>query len=260
MTETSIAFDRAAEYYDRTRGLSEEGIRQTTEALASAFETTGPVLEVGVGTGQVALPLHVAGLSLVGVDLARPMMAKLLDKAGGTPPFPLVEGDATRLPFADGAFGGAYLRWVLHLIRDWPTAISEIVRVVAPGGTFAAALGSYGGIQSEIQARFAEITQIPVEPVGLTWDGWDRLDAEIARLGGRKRSDLTFEDEERDDLETFVRGMEENRYSWTWAVPDPALRRRAAAEARRWAEDRWGPLERVPRGSFEWRFARYRLG
>ena len=79
MTETSIAFDRAAEYYDRTRGLSEEGIRQTTEALASAFETTGPVLEVGVGTGQVALPLHVAGLSLVGVDLARPMMAKLLD-------------------------------------------------------------------------------------------------------------------------------------------------------------------------------------
>ena len=33
----SIAFDRAAEYYDATRGLSEEGVRHTTEALAEVF-------------------------------------------------------------------------------------------------------------------------------------------------------------------------------------------------------------------------------
>ena len=58
----SIAFDRAAEYYDDTRGLSEEGVRHTTEALAEVFRGGGPILEVGVGTGQVALPLHDAGV------------------------------------------------------------------------------------------------------------------------------------------------------------------------------------------------------
>ena len=57
-----------------------------------------------------------------------------------------------------------------------------------------------------------------------------------------------------------MRGIEANRYSWTWAVPDDALREHAAAEARRWAEERLGPLEAVPRERFEWRFARYRLG
>ena len=65
---------------------------------------------------------------------SRPMLAKLLAKAGGAPPFPLVEGDTTRMPFADDPFGGAYLRWVLVLVPDWSAAVAEIVRVVEPGG------------------------------------------------------------------------------------------------------------------------------
>ena len=54
-------------------------------------------------------------------------------------------------------------------------------------------------------------------------------------------------------------GIEENRYSWTWAVPDDALRKRAAAETRRWAEERLGRLDEVPRRRLEWRFASYIL-
>ena len=179
----SIAFDRAAEYYDDTRGLSEEGVRHTTEALAEVFRGAGPILEVGVGTGQVALPLHDAGVHVVGVDLSRPMLSKLLAKAGGGPPFPLVEGDATSLPFADEAFAGAYLRWVLHLIPDWRAAVREIARILAPGSAFVAALGAYGGYRQEMQARFAEITGISTEPAGLAWNGWDQLDAEVASAG-----------------------------------------------------------------------------
>ncbi|MGH2630590.1 MAG: class I SAM-dependent methyltransferase, partial [Actinomycetota bacterium] len=156
----SVSFDRAAEYYDETRGLSEEGVRRTTAVLARSFSNAARVLEVGVGTGQVALPLHDAGLDLAGIDLAQPMLDTLLEKAGGRSPFPLVCGDATRMPFRDGAFDGAFLRWVLHLIPDWRAAVHEIARVMAPGAMFAAALGSYGGRRSEIQARFAEVTGV----------------------------------------------------------------------------------------------------
>ena len=255
----SIAFDRAAEYYDATRALSEEGIRKTTEALVGAFAGAGPILEVGVGTGQVAMPLRAAGVDPVGLDLSRPMLAKLLAKAGGAPPFPLVEGGATRMPFADSAFAGAYLRWVLHLIPDWSAAVAEVVRVVAPGGRFLAALGSYGGVRSEIQARFAEVTGVSLQPIGLTWDGWGELDREIATLGGDKLDDVTFLDRDRDGLEVFVEGIERNMYSWTWAVTDDADRAAAAADVRSWAEARWGPLDRLPLEAFELRFAVYRL-
>jgi SAM-dependent methyltransferase len=261
MPDQSIPFDRAAEYYDATRGFSPDGIRATTDALIEVFRAApGTVLEVGVGTGQVALPLHERGLAVAGIDLSRPMMQKLLEKTGGAPPFPLVEGDATRMPFPDDAFAGAFLRWVLHLIPDWRAAVHEIVRVVQPGGSFLAALGSYGGIRSEIQARFSEVTGISIEPAGLGWDGWWLLDEEIATLGAAKLPDVVLHDEDRDDMETFVRGIEENRYSWTWAVPDDGLRDRAAAESRRWAEERLGPLDEVPRERFEWHFAHYRLG
>jgi SAM-dependent methyltransferase len=255
----SIAFDRAAEYYDATRGLSEEGVRATTEALAEVFRGAAPILEVGVGTGQVAVPLHAAGVRVVGVDLSRPMLGKLLTKVGGAPTFPLVEGDATRQPFVDDAFGGAYLRWVLHLIPDWRNAVREVARVLAPGSAFVAALGAYGGYRQEMQARFAEITGISTEPAGLAWNGWDELDAEVAASGLQKLPDIGFTDQDRDDLEHFMQAIEGNRFSWTWAVPDATARANAAAEVRSWAEDRWGPLSEIPPETFEWRFAVYRL-
>lgn len=254
----SIAFDRAAEYYDDTRGLSDDGVRHTTETLAEVFRGAGPVLEVGVGTGQVAIPLHDAGVHVVGVDLSRPMLSKLLAKAGGGPPFPLVEGDATSLPLADEAFAGAYLRWVLHLIPDWQAVVREIARVLAPESAFVAALGAYGGYRQEMQARFAEITGISNQPAGLAWNGWDQLDAEVASAGMQKLPDIRFTDQDRDNLEHFMQAIEGNRFSWTWAVPDAVRREDAAAEVRRWSEDRWGTLSEIPPETFEWRFAVYR--
>jgi ubiquinone/menaquinone biosynthesis C-methylase UbiE len=130
----SVAFDRAAAYYDRTRGFTPEGERRTIELLSGELAGRGRIVEIGVGTGQVALPLHAAGIDVVGVDLARPMMDRLVEKAGGRPTIPLVQGDATRLPLRDGAFGGAYFRWVLHLIPDWGSVMRELVRVVGLGG------------------------------------------------------------------------------------------------------------------------------
>ncbi|MGH2631124.1 MAG: hypothetical protein ACRDHI_11290, partial [Actinomycetota bacterium] len=100
---------------------------------------------------------------------------------------------------------------------------------------------------------------VVIDPAGLEWDGWGALDEAIAGLGGRKQPDRSVRDRDRDDLETFVRGIERNRYSWTWAVPDERARTEAAADVRRWAEERWGPLEAVPRETFELRFARYRM-
>jgi SAM-dependent methyltransferase len=258
-SRNSVSFDRAAEYYDQTRGLSEGGVRRTTEAFAAIFEGLDPVLEVGAGTGQVSLPLHEAGIELVGIDISRPMLNRLVAKAGGAMPFPLVQGDATMLPFREPAFGGACLRWVLHLVPAWPLVLREIAQVVRPGGAFVAGLGSYGGIQSEIQQAFAERTGVSLEPAGLDWDGWQLLEAEMTSLGASRLPDLVFTEVAREDLESFMRSMEANHFSWTWAVTDEDLRLEAVAEARRWAEERFGPLRDVPRESFEIRFAVFRL-
>ena len=251
----SIAFDRAAEYYDRTRGLSEEGMRKTVELLAGELRDRGPVLEVGVGTGQLALPLNDAGIPVIGLDLARPMMDKLVEKAGGRLLLPLIQADATRMPVRDHAFGGAYLRWVLHLIPAWREALAEMERVLRPGGVLLTSIGGYGGPRSEIQERFAELTGISIDPPGLTWEGYDQLDDAATALGLVRRELPPINEVLRDGLDVFIDGISNNAYSWTWKVEDTELFARTAAEVRTWAEERYGPLEGVSLDEYEmvWR-------
>ena len=250
----SIRFDTAADHYDRTRAISDEAMGRTISLLTSELRDRGRVLEVGVGTGLLALRLHEAGIPVFGLDLSVPMLAKLVEKAGGAPPLPLVIGDATAMPLADGAFGAAYLRWVLHLIPDWRVALAEMARVVCPGGVLLVSLGAFDEVGRAIRARFSEITGLSTDPVGLMWGNHDELDGELEGLGLRLRVLPAIPEEAEEPLGSFLDAIEEGRWSWTWHVPEDT-RVDAVRELRPWAEERFGPLDRVERYEVEtvWR-------
>jgi len=250
----SIRFDTAADHYDRTRAISDEAMGRTISLLTSELRDRGRVLEVGVGTGLLALRLHEAGIPVFGLDLSAPMLAKLVEKAGGVRPFPLVLADATTMPFADRAFGAAYLRWVLHLIPDWRGALAEMARVVRPGGVLLVSLGAFDEVGRAIRARFSEITGLSTDPVGLMWGNHESLDGELEGLGLRLRVLPSIPEEEEEPLGSFLDAIEEGRWSWTWHVPEDA-RVDAVRQLRPWAEERFGPLDRVERYEVEtvWR-------
>jgi SAM-dependent methyltransferase len=250
----SIRFDTAADHYDRTRAISDEAMERTISLLTSELRDRGRVLEVGVGTGLLALRLHEFEIPVSGLDLSAPMLAKLVEKAGGVPPLPLVIGDATAMPFADGAFGAAYLRWVLHLIPDWRVALADMARVVRPGGVLLVSLGAFDEVGRAIRARFSEITGLSTDPVGLMWGNHEALDGELERLGLRLRVLPSIPEEEEEPLGSFLDAIEDGRWSWTWHVPEDA-RVDAVRELRPWAEERFGPLDRVERYEVEtvWR-------
>lgn len=137
-----ISFDRAAGYYDATRSLP-DGVRDRVAAvLAGELAGRGLCLEIGVGTGRIALPLRDRGVPLVGVDLAAAMLERLRVNAGGRLPFPVIRGDATDLPLADSSLGAVLSSHVLHLVEDWRGAVDEVCRVLAPGGVM---LVDFGG-------------------------------------------------------------------------------------------------------------------
>jgi SAM-dependent methyltransferase len=259
MSEGSVSFDRAAAYYDATRGRTEEGVRAETGVLVAALQGHEPVLEVGVGTGQIAIPVAARGVPVVGLDLSAAMLQVLVDKAKGGPPFPLVRGDATQLPFADAAMGAAMFRWVLHLVPAWRDVVAELVRVVRPGGPILALLGGSGeGLRAEIQARFAAATGLDRRPVGLDWEDYPTLDRELERHGAAVDSLPAFVDTGSDSIEEFMRGLEDGAFSWTWSLPEDD-RRRAAREVRAWAEGRFGPLDRLGPIPYDVRWRAYRL-
>jgi SAM-dependent methyltransferase len=237
----SVRFDRAAEYYDRTRVTSEDVMARTVELLSAELGGRGRVLEIGVGTGLLALPLSAARLPVVGIDLSTPMVAKLVEKTGGRPPFPLVITDATRMPFPDGTFGGAYLRWVLHLIPDWRAAVAEAVRVVRRRGVIVVNHGGFSEMFRSIRARVEEFVGRRLPAAGLDWDGWAELADEMRRLGARHRELPPIPEHSEVPLAEAVEGLRANRYSWTWPLTETE-RLRAADELATWLEDRFGDL------------------
>ena len=244
MTEGSIAFDRAAEFYDRTRSIDDAAMARTVQVLGAELRDRGRVLEVGVGTGLLALPLHGAGVDVCGIDLSAPMLAKIAEKAGGRAPMPLVLGDAMSMPLRDAAFGAGYLRWVLHLVADWRSVLAEAVRVISPGGVFLVNLGAYGGPRSEIQERFADLTGISIRPIGLGWGAFDELDAQMASHGAALRLIDPVGEGHDESIRTFLDEIRENLFSWTWRVPED-VRMRAADELEPWSEERFGDIDEV---------------
>jgi SAM-dependent methyltransferase len=240
----SVSFDRAAEYYDDTRSTDDETLGRIVALVEEEVAGRGPVLEIGVGTGQLALPLAARGVPVVGLDLSGAMMAKLVEKAGGVAPLPLVRGDATGLPFANGSVGGAYARWVLHLIPNWEDAVAELHRVVAPDGAIAIEPGGLFGAFREVFLRFVEILGDRAAPPGLSWiDREAPLDAAFAGLGRRavRTVEVRYESDEPRSVARFLDGVEERRWSWTWSIPDDELRA-AMHELGQWAEARFGDL------------------
>src|SRR5258708_36331973 len=78
----SISFDPVAYAYDTTRGYPpgiEQSIASSLEQAAQATEQTA-FIEVGVGTGRIAIPLASLGHTYTGVDISEKMLAQLESK------------------------------------------------------------------------------------------------------------------------------------------------------------------------------------
>ena len=107
---------------------------QQFDRIAELLRTAppGPLIEVGCGKGHLLRRLRekpwLAGRPLVGLDLSRAVFA--------LPPAGLagVEGDGEHLPFRDGRAAALVYDGALHHLIDYPRALRDAARVLAPGG------------------------------------------------------------------------------------------------------------------------------
>ena len=138
MAEDSFA-GRVADRYDETSAemFAREVVDPTVEFLAGVAEG-GPALELGIGTGRIALPLVRRGVEVHGIDLSPDMVAQLRDKPGGEE-VPVTIGDFATTT-VEGTFSLAYVVW--NSIMNLGTQEAQVAcfRNVAshlePGGTF----------------------------------------------------------------------------------------------------------------------------
>ncbi len=129
-------FGRIVPRYDLLNRLMSMGQdRRWRRATASAACPAGGIaLDVGTGTGDLALGLRRAGARLaIGVDMTPQMLDVARNRtADGGVCWAL--GDALRLPFPDETFDCVTNGFVLRNLSDLRAGLAEMARVLRPGG------------------------------------------------------------------------------------------------------------------------------
>ncbi|RIV39105.1 class I SAM-dependent methyltransferase [Micromonospora radicis] len=105
------------------------------EALPAA---PSDVLDVGTGTGQVAMVLAGLGHRVTGIDLAEGMLAEARRHAATVADGPTIRyGDAVRPDFPPASFDAVTSRYLMWTLREPKTAVANWMRLVRPGGIVA---------------------------------------------------------------------------------------------------------------------------
>lgn len=231
----SISFDPVADRYDDTRGYS----AAVAEHIARGLMRVGPIaagnhlLEIGIGTGRIALPLLREGVNVTGVDISSRMVerlrANLAHKQAAEPgrqwgTLTLQMADMTALPFEDKSFDAVVGVHVLHLVPEWRRALDETLRVIRPGGALLIGQDVHGGgyPHAEIQDKWREIiARLGHPPVTVGAQGFQAV---INELREKRGLAVTIETLATWEVAQTPRSaldyIASRTWSRTWAAPD----------------------------------------
>ncbi|MFI7312875.1 methyltransferase domain-containing protein [Streptomyces hygroscopicus] len=146
-TSTTAYWDAAAGHFDDEpdHGLRDPAVREAWAARLRGWlpERPGDVLDLGCGTGSLALLAAEAGHRVTGVDRS-PRMARLArEKLAGTGATVLV-GDAAEPPVPERSFDVVLVRHLLWLLPDREAVLRRWVRLLRPGGRLVLIEGRWG--------------------------------------------------------------------------------------------------------------------
>ena len=159
-------YERAAATYDETRGGVPRA-EAAAEAVA-ALLPPGRCLDIGGGTGLVALGLLRRRVDVVVIDRSTAMLTRAAARLPGR----CVRADASRLPVAGTSVDAVLTMWLLHLLDDAQPVLDEAARVLRPGGVLVTSVdkaAAHGYRDDAPTDREADVTayarRLGLEPV-----------------------------------------------------------------------------------------------
>ncbi|WP_367322332.1 class I SAM-dependent methyltransferase [Streptomyces sp. HUAS ZL42] len=131
----------AAGYDESSAEMFQPGVVEPAVEVLAELAGDSRALELGIGTGRIALPLARRGVEVHGIDLSRAMLARLREKPGGDA-IRVAVGDfaTTKVDGLVGSFSVAYL--VFNTIMNLTSQNAQVdcfrnvAEHLAPGGCF----------------------------------------------------------------------------------------------------------------------------
>ena len=239
-------FDRVADIYDATRAMPGFVPDHIADRVVTATRATRETrfLEIGVGTGRIALPLVERGYRYTGVDVSERMMDRLRAKVSGqNVNLTLVNADVTHLPFEDATFDVVLGVHILHLIPEWEVAVDEVRRVLVAGGYLVLGYERAAPDDPANEIRrtwFDVIAELGVPIQGRTGH-WQAVERVLTQGGAYSAVYRVAHWTETLRPKTLLDEARNRVFSHSWDVPEEVL---VAAHARMetWASAKYGSL------------------
>ncbi|MDT4967463.1 MAG: demethylmenaquinone methyltransferase / 2-methoxy-6-polyprenyl,4-benzoquinol methylase [Acidobacteriota bacterium] len=167
--------------------------RLVVAELRSELTSEGArALDVACGTGDLALAMgESAKASVVGIDFCRPMLQIAARKASANlSEIRFVEGDALGLPFRDQSFDVATIAFGLRNLSTPESGLSELLRVLKPGGR--AAILEFSkpvipGFRTLFQFYFSHVLPKLGRAISGSRDAYSYLPESVSRFPDQKR-------------------------------------------------------------------------
>lgn len=208
-------------------------------ALQGELPRNGRVLDVGAGTGRVAIAFAAIGYKTVALDPALPMLYELRRKAPDSQ-IHAVAGEGARLPFAQCHFDAVILARVLYLMFDWQMVLQQTCDVLKPGGCLFHEWCN--GEADEVWVQIREKARKLFEDAGVNnpFHPGVRSEAEIddflVGLGLDRRNGLRIGAGPKMSLHDFVEKIVSGELSYIWNVPNHA-RESCLPRLKKWCEN-----------------------
>jgi SAM-dependent methyltransferase len=233
-TVAMTALDRPDSYGQQWADVYDDEFRSmdpgAAVALLAELADTHPALELGIGTGRIAIPLAARGVDVRGVDASAAMVARLREKRAGDA-IAVEMGDMASMPL-----GGPY--GLVFVVFNTLFALLTQERQVALFGNVAAALEPDG--RFVVECFVPDVTRFRDGGQTVRIDGWD---------DARVRLHASVHDPVGQTVRSHVLVVENGR-AWTrpvavrycWPAELDLMARLAGLEL----EDRWSGWEREP--------------
>jgi SAM-dependent methyltransferase len=157
MLEPAAYGEAMADVYDDW--YAEVSDVEGTVARLAALAGDGPVLELGIGTGRLALPLAAAGVEVHGIDASPAMVERMHAKPGADAIRTTVGDFAAELPRTDGGYAVVFVAFNTLFNVVAPGAqercLALVAEAVRPGGAFVveAVVPGDADVQSGVDVR-----------------------------------------------------------------------------------------------------------
>ena len=243
-----VDFSRGAGAYDRRHGAVLDANAAGRLVAAASLGRRDVIVDLGAGTGRVAVALAPLVRRVVAADVALPMLERLREK-GGPLDVHVVAAEGGRLPFAASRFDAAVLARVLYLMPDWQGFLGDALRVLVPGGRLLHEWGNGDADEAWVQVREKARELFEAAGVVRPFHPGVRTETEavefLARHGWRETAAVSVGPGTPLSLTAFLARIVDGECSYTWNVPAD-VQARCLPELQAWTAKRFDLARETP--------------